>query len=131
MFSHTRGIILAAEQAVSTGETDEGLRHLRHFYLDDFGQLLLGLSDDSLPNLSSVFPRMASDEVQKSWTGNSGLTLLRQTTSFVRSVAYNCQKLLGHGMEDGTILDFGCGSGRISPIDFSQGSRPQIRAGEE
>lgn len=28
MFSHTRDIILAAEQAVSTGEADEGLRHM-------------------------------------------------------------------------------------------------------
>jgi SAM-dependent methyltransferase len=113
VFSYTRDIILAAEQAVSTGEVDEGLRHLRHLCLDDFGQLLLKLPDDSLPNLSAVFPRMASDDVQKRWTGNSGLTLLRQTTSFVRSVAYNCQKLLGHGIDGRTILDFGCGYGRI------------------
>ena len=125
MFSHTRDIILAAEQAVSTGEADEGLRHLRHLSLDDFGQVLFGLPDDSLPNLSAVFPRMPSEDVQKSWTGHSGVPLLQRTTSFVRSVAYNCQKLLGHGMEDRTILDFGCGYGRISSIDFSQGSRPQ------
>src|SRR6266436_602201 len=103
MFSWTRDIILAAEQAVSTGEADEGLRHLRHLCLDDFGQVLLGLPDDSLPNLSAVLPRMASDDVQKSWTGNSGLPLLQQTTSFVRSVADNCQKLLGHGIIDRTL----------------------------
>ena len=113
MFSYTRDIILAAEEAVSTGEADEGLRHLRDLCLDDFGQLLWGLPDDSLPNLSAVFPRMASEDVQKSWTGNSGLPLLQRTTTFVRSVAYNCQKLLGQSINDRTILDFGCGYGRI------------------
>ncbi len=77
MFSHTRDIILAAEQAVSTREADEGLRHLRHLSLDDFGQVLFGLPDDSLPNLSAVFPRMPGDDVQKSSTGHSGLPLLQ------------------------------------------------------
>jgi len=126
MFSWTRDIILAAEQAVSTGEADEGLRHLRHLCLDDFGQVLLGLPDDSLPNLSAVLPRMASDDVQKSWTGNSGLPLLQQTTSFVRSVADNCQKLLGHGINDRTILDFGCGYGRIIRLMYYYSSPARI-----
>jgi SAM-dependent methyltransferase len=126
MFSYTRDIILAAEQAVSTGKADEGLRHLRRLCLDDFGQLLWGLPDDSLPNLSAVLPRMASDDVQKSWTGNSGLPLLQQTTSFVRSVAYNCQKLLGHGINDRTILDFGCGYGRIIRLMYYYSSPARI-----
>jgi SAM-dependent methyltransferase len=126
MFSHTRGIILAAEQAVLTGEAEEGLQHLRHLSLDDFGQVLFGLPDDSLPNLSAVFPRMPSDDVQKSWTGHSGLPLLQRTSSFVRSVAYNCQNLLGHGMEDRTILDFGCGYGRIIRLMYYYSSPARI-----
>jgi SAM-dependent methyltransferase len=126
MFSYTRDIILAAEQAVSTGEADEGLRHLRHLSLDDFGQVLFGLPDDSLPNLSAVLPRMASEDVQKSWTGNSGLPLLQRTTSFVRSVAYNCQKLLGLGIDDRTILDFGCGYGRIIRLMYYYSSPARI-----
>ena len=126
MFSYTRDIILAAEQAVSTGEADEGLWHLRHLSLDDFRQVLFGLPDDSLPNLSAVFPRMPSEDVQKSWTGHSGVPLLQRTTSFVRSVAYNCQKLLGHGMEDRTILDFGCGYGRILRLMYYYSSPARI-----
>src|SRR5437870_3783492 len=126
MFSYTRGIILAAEQAVSTGQADEGLRHLRHLSLDDFGQVLFGLPDDSPPNLSAVLPRMASEDVQKSWTRDSGLRLLQRTTSFVRSVAYNCQKLLVHGMDDRTILDFGCGYGRIIRLMYYYSSSARI-----
>jgi len=56
---------------------------------------------------------MASEEVQKNWTGNSGIALLGQTTSFVRLAAYNYRTLRGRGIEGGAVLDFGCGYGRI------------------
>lgn len=112
MLSHTHSIILRAETAAIDG-VDEALDKLRGLSLDDFGQFMLELPNDHFPNLSTVLPRMASEEVQKNWTGNSGLGLLQQTTAFIRSVSYNYQRLLGEDLAQRAILDFGCGYGRI------------------
>jgi SAM-dependent methyltransferase len=111
MLSHTKTIILSAEIA-ATGGIDQALRKLRELCLDDFGEFMLGLPVADLPNLSSVLPRMASQEVQRNWTGNSGLALLQQTTGFIRSVSYNYHKIVGKDLAERTILDFGCGYGR-------------------
>ena len=113
MLSYSDDIIVAAEEVAKAGDIDEVLGKLRQLCLDDFAELLLELPTVRLPNLSSVLPRMASEEVQKNWTGNSGMALLCQTASFVRLAVLNYQSLRGHGVENGTILDFGCGYGRI------------------
>ncbi len=125
MLSHTRNIILSAEIAAIDG-VDEALRRLRELCLDDFGEFMLELPAAHIPNLSSLLPRMASEEVQKSWTGNSGLRLLQQTTAFVRSVSYNYQRLLGEDLADRTILDFGCGYGRILRLMYYFSSPQRI-----
>jgi SAM-dependent methyltransferase len=111
MLSHAHNIILSAEIAANGG-IDEALRKLRELCLDDFGEFMLELPATDLPNLSSVLPRMASEEIQKNWTGTSGLALLQQTTGFIRSVSYNYHKLLGKDLAERAILDFGCGYGR-------------------
>jgi len=113
MFSYLPHILIAAEEAAAHGGADAALSHLRQLSLDDFGEFLLQLPHDSLPNLSGCLPRMASDEVQQDWTGNVGIPLLQQTTSFVRCVASKYQALIGQELNDRTILDFGCGYGRI------------------
>ena len=71
MLSHTHNIILSAEIAANSGIA-EALRKLRGLCLDDFGEFMLELPAADIPNLSSVLPRMASEEVQKDWTGKSG-----------------------------------------------------------
>lgn len=126
MFSHSDDIVAAAEEIAKTGDVDDVLKNLRKLCLDDFAELLLELPDPHFPHLSSVLPRMASEEVQKNWTGNSGRALLSQTANFVRSVADNCQKLLGHGISDRTILDFGCGYGRILRLMYYYSSPARI-----
>jgi len=126
MFSYSDDIIAAAEEIAKTGDIHDVLEKLRQLCLDDFGELLLGVPDPSFPSLSSILPRMASEEVQKNWTGDSGIALLGYTTSFVRLAAYNCQKLLGRGLNDRTILDFGCGYGRILRLMYYYSSPVRI-----
>jgi len=126
MLSYSDDIVAAAEEIAKTSDIDEVLGKLRQLCLDDFAELLLELPSLRLPNLSSVLPRMASEEVQKNWTGDSGTALLGQTASFVRLMADNCQNFLGHGMNDRTILDFGCGYGRIIRLMYYYSSPARI-----
>lgn len=126
MFSHSNDIIAAAEEIAEVRSIDDVLEKLRQLCLDDFAELLLELPHPRFPNLSSVLPRMASEKVQTNWTGNSGLALLGQTSSFVRLVAGNYQRLLGHGLNNRTILDFGCGYGRIIRLMYYYTSPTRI-----
>jgi Methyltransferase domain len=107
--------MLKTAEAVA-GETKDAvqaLHRLRALSLDDFGLFLLGLPDPDYPALSALLPRMASDEVQKSWTGADGRALMTQTLTFVRLVGQNFQSITGEPLHQHAILDFGCGWGRI------------------
>jgi hypothetical protein len=70
---------------------------------------MIGMPDPAFPNLSGVLPRMANEQVQRDWTGNSGIPLLRQTLGFVRSVELHCVRLTGRAIQGRNILDYGCG----------------------
>jgi SAM-dependent methyltransferase len=126
VFSYSAEIIAAAEEMAGIRSIDDVLESLRQLCLDDFAELLCQLPSPRFPHLSSVLPRMASEKVQNNWTGNSGLALLGQTVSFVRLVAGNCQKLLGHGLNNRAMLDFGCGYGRLIRLMYYYTSPARI-----
>jgi SAM-dependent methyltransferase len=98
---------------------DELFEQLRCYLgLDDFGKLLWSIPNTAYPKISKILPKMATDEIQLSWTGSSGTKLLKQTTTFVRSVAYNFCKFSGDTLNNKLILDFGCGYGRIARLMY-------------
>jgi SAM-dependent methyltransferase len=101
-----------------TTSQDELFEKLRYLGLNNFAMLLLSMPNPSYPRMSKVLPRMASEEVQKKWTGASGITLLTQTLNFVRSVSYNFCKFTGESLDNKSILDFGCGYGRIARLMY-------------
>ena len=97
---------------------DELFQKLRHLGLDDFGLLMMSMPNPAYPRISELLPRMASNKVQQDWTGNSGLPLLKQTCDFVRSVSYHYCKYTGQPLDNASILDFGCGYGRIARLMY-------------
>jgi len=97
---------------------DELFGRLRSLGLNDFALFLLSLPNPDYPKMSKILPRMASDEVQRNWTGNSGRDLLKQTLDFVRSIAYAFSKYTGQTLDNKSILDFGCGYGRIARLMY-------------
>jgi 2-polyprenyl-3-methyl-5-hydroxy-6-metoxy-1,4-benzoquinol methylase len=80
--------------------------------LDEFGKLLLDIPD-KYKNIKAFFPTMASEEVQKNWTGAHGLLLLNQSLTFVRSMISGYAAITGKKIGDSSILDYGCGWGRL------------------
>jgi SAM-dependent methyltransferase len=108
----------AIEADAAIDSCQAALTALRELGIDDFGYILMTMPNADLPRLSRLLPRMASDEIQKSWTGNCGEALLRQTCAFVRSVAYNYARFVGRPLDGGSILDYGCGYGRIARLMY-------------
>ncbi len=80
--------------------------------LDIFGQLLLDIPP-KLPNIKAFFPSMASEEVQKNWTGAYGDTLLTQSLAFIKVLISGYATITGKTLENAVILDYGCGWGRL------------------
>ncbi|RUW86094.1 class I SAM-dependent methyltransferase [Mesorhizobium sp. M1E.F.Ca.ET.063.01.1.1] len=114
MFSVAIPHLNAAERAAVGGCTvEEALVFLRRLSLDDFGLFMISLPNRDYPGLSRLLPAMASEDVQKTWTGASGLDLYRQTSTFARQLENNFTRYIKAPLADSEILDFGCGYGRI------------------
>ncbi len=116
MLGYIKEIMRALEDDPGVITRRDVITGLRRLSLDDFGLVLLSMPDPEYPKLSRLLPSMASDEVQRSWTGNHGLALLKETTAFVRALSYNYTRVTGRSLDDATVLDFGCGYGRIAQL---------------
>lgn len=93
----------------STAELPEVLRSIP---LEVFGELCLGVPDN-LAAIRSRLPTMASEEVQRNWTGNCGKPLMLQSVAFVRTMLSMRGGCGGKETAALRILDFGCGWGRL------------------
>lgn len=118
MFEQNHGIVERAEKIAVDGTVNQILAELRNLCFFDFGALLISLPDPALPNLSRVLPRMASDEVQKSWTGESGTRLLLAATNFIEISHRNLVHICRRTFDRARVLDYGCGYGRMMRLMY-------------
>jgi SAM-dependent methyltransferase len=119
MLEYARSLLRRVDACLGAPSLEEALPLLRRgIGLDDFGELMFEMPNPEFPHLSRALPRMASAEIQTQWTGSSGLTLLKQTCNFVRSAAYNFNRLTGNSLDNAAILDYGCGYGRIARLMY-------------
>lgn len=74
------------EQLETVALKDEDVYQvLRRIPVDTVGAILLGIPA-RYPHARALLPSMPPDEVQLSWTGNTGWSLLVQTCAFVRAL---------------------------------------------
>lgn len=119
MLEYARDLVRQIDATLDGSSVETALRQLRKSLgIGDFGELMFSMPNPEFPLLSRVLPQMASTEVQTQWTGSSGSHLLQQTLSFVRSAAYNFNRLTGRNLDSARILDFGCGYGRIARLMY-------------
>jgi SAM-dependent methyltransferase len=57
---------------------------------------------------------MPEPELQELWNGRSGVPLAVQSTSFYRKLRDSYQRHAGRPLADSSVLDFGCGWGRLT-----------------
>ena len=111
---HAKSTLIEAEVVASrSSDIDAALNALRALAFDDFVEALMFMPSAQFPSLARILPTMAEPVVQRSWTGNDGYILLKETIAFVRGVNEAFYRHLGRSLENATVLDFGCGWGRI------------------
>jgi SAM-dependent methyltransferase len=122
---------LAADLARIDHEIGGGNRDIPRLFheipVDVFGKLLLDVPA-RYPHIRAHFPTMVSDEVQKTWTGAAGDTLLRQTVAFARCAIAAYHQFTDGRAETARILDFGCGYGRILRLMYKYFAAERIYA---
>ena len=84
----------------------------RNFPLELFGRLLLDVPAQ-YPRIKAFFPSMPSREVQETWTGSHGQVLLNQSLAFIKTMLVGYVTLTGNKIENASLLDYGCGWGRL------------------
>ncbi|MBZ0072514.1 MAG: class I SAM-dependent methyltransferase [Burkholderiaceae bacterium] len=110
MFQYTASVLDSAEKSSSVAEA---LPILRRIGLDDFGLFLASIPNPDYPNLSKMLPHMASEEIQREWTGLSGVELLKTSVAFMRLLESICIRHADLSLFGKRVLDFGCGYGRL------------------
>ncbi|MBK8752184.1 MAG: class I SAM-dependent methyltransferase [Candidatus Competibacteraceae bacterium] len=100
---------------------------LKPISLDVFGQLLLDVPP-KYPNIKAFFPSMVPDAAQDLWAGAHGTTLLKQSTTFIKTLITGYTTITGNNMERSAVLDFGCGWGRIIRLLYKYTSYENIYA---
>ncbi len=114
MFAYLSKFVANAEAiAAAGGDSAEIFKRLRQLPFDQFAKLMIDLPDPKYPALSKALPRMAAEEVQRNWTGDHGVSLLRITTTFVRLLSHVYRDVVLAPLDQARILDYGCGYGRI------------------
>jgi len=105
--------ILARIDSQVTGLSPEDLqRQFEQIPLDILGQIQID-QPAGFSNILRSLPVMPAAEIQESWTGSSGHTLMRQSVMFVKTVVSAYHAIARRPLGQGNVLDFGCGWGRL------------------
>ncbi|PCE25224.1 hypothetical protein BWP39_11920 [Paraburkholderia acidicola] len=103
----------AYEKLTSVASDQEAIfRELRKLPIDLVADVLNYIPPE-YDAVRRALPAMAPEDVQVSWTGSAGHTLLMQSCAFVRALESGFNRFGGRSLDGARILDYGCGWGRL------------------
>lgn len=112
---YTKTILAEANKYAESNDNQAAFDVLRRLSLADFCQLNLH-RPNSYAGLCKLLPTMPTDEIQKKWVGDFGRSLMIRSCNLARLFEVISLKVTGEGLSDKTILDYGCGWGRLLRI---------------
>ena len=80
---------------------------------DDLWALLATRSYSGYPAILKALPQVPDPALQVNWNGAEGVTLAAQSASFYSKVKARIRRYGEVPIEEATLLDFGCGWGRL------------------
>jgi 2-polyprenyl-3-methyl-5-hydroxy-6-metoxy-1,4-benzoquinol methylase len=114
MIEATAEYLANIESEILSGSSNSAIfSKLRNISFDNFAELSLDIPSSKYPKLSNMLPHKTDEKIQVEWTGSSGLTLLRQSISFVNYIVSSYASNSKKPLRKAVTLDFGCGWGRI------------------
>ena len=120
----SNAVLSRVESAFVEG-LDSGFASLRRLDTQTVGRILLGVPS-RYPRARAALPVMADEQVQRGWTGTSGGALLTQSTVFIDAVVSRFKKYGSVPLVDATVLDYGCGWGRLIRLMYAHASPENI-----
>jgi SAM-dependent methyltransferase len=102
------------EQAAIDGTLFDAVQDIS---IEELGGVLLNDRAD-FPALRNNLPRLPSEEAQVKWTGASGEVMMNLAKSIATSLGEGYEHHTGQPLANKTILDYGCGWGRIVSLMY-------------
>lgn len=118
-------ILLKADDLARRADRTGALALLRKLPVADFWELLFDVPR-KYSGLAALLPRMPPEDVQRSWTGNAGRELFAQSSAFILTLSRAFERFTGRPLEGATILDYGCGWGRLLRLMYVYSSPDNI-----
>jgi SAM-dependent methyltransferase len=115
MFDYFQEQLQEIEGKIPTAKPSEVPGLFEKIPIDVFANLLLG-TPEAYPNIRAFLPEMPSEEVQRNWTGGVGSGLMVQSLAFIKTLVPRYAAITGRDIRDASVLDFGCGWGRLSRL---------------
>jgi SAM-dependent methyltransferase len=115
MYTQFHKILTDLDKRILTLDEKQVQQEFESIPLEIFGRMMVDRPAE-FPNIMKWMPLMPSDKVQQSWTGCSGHDLMKQSVSFIRIAVGKYHETACKPLSEGTVLDFGCGWGRLARL---------------
>ena len=112
MHKELENALVAVEQKIKDLNPQQIQQAFETVPLDIFAEIQIERPAE-YPNIMQWLPQMPEAQIQINWTGSANHVLMNQTVAFIKTIISTYHELTQTPISQATVLDFGCGWGRI------------------